>query len=61
MRLNHIKALIEVDLLQSNRQMANNNRAEKASKKRIFNWRMLLQNVAVIFIFVLLFGGDNAF
>ncbi len=60
MRLNHIKALIEVDLLQSNRQMANNNRAEKLQKKNIY-WRMLLQNVAVIFIFVLLFGGDNAF
>ena len=55
MRLNHIKALIEVDLLQSNRQMANNNRAEKLQKKNIY-WRMLLQNVAVIFIFVLLFG-----
>lgn len=55
MRLNHIKALIEVDLLQSNRQLANNNRAEKLQKKNIY-WRMLLQNVAVIFIFVLLFG-----
>ena len=42
-------------MLQSNRQMANNNRAEKLQKKNIY-WRMLLQNVAVIFIFVLLFG-----
>lgn len=56
MRFNHIKALVEVDLLQSNRQMNNNNRANKLQKKNIY-WRTFLQNLVVLFVFILLYGS----
>src|SRR5699024_2455288 len=56
MRINHIKALIEIDLLQSNRQMSNSNRSNKLQKKNIY-WRTLLQNFIILFVFVILFGS----
>src|SRR5690625_4996019 len=56
MRLNHIKTLVEVDLLQANRQMNNSNRANKLEKKNIY-WRVLLQNILIVVLFILLFGS----
>jgi len=56
MRFSHIKSLVEVDLLQSNRQMSTGDRAQGMKKKNIY-WRLLLQNGAVILLFVFLFGA----
>jgi len=56
MRFSHIKSLVEVDLLQSNRQMSTGDRAQDMKKKNIY-WRLLLQNGGVIFLFVILFGA----
>jgi len=56
MRFKRIKSLVEVDLLQTNRQMSTNDRAQKMKKKNVY-WRMLLQNGAVILLFIFLFGA----
>ncbi|SHF01425.1 ABC-2 type transport system permease protein [Atopostipes suicloacalis DSM 15692] len=56
MCFDHIKALVEVDLLQSNRQMSNSNQANKLKKKNIY-WRTFLQNVVILFVFVILYGS----
>lgn len=56
MRINHIKTLVEVDLLQANRQMNDANRAYKLQKRNIY-WRVLLQNLAIIVLFIVLFGS----
>jgi ABC-2 type transport system permease protein len=55
MRFNHVKALVEVDLLQSNRQINTDKRAEKMTKKNIYG-RVAFQNILVILLFGLLFG-----
>lgn len=55
MRFNHIKALVEADLLQSNRQMNTNNKARKIKKSSIYG-RVAFQNIIVILLFVFLFG-----
>lgn len=57
MRWNLVKALIEVDLLQSNRQINNNERADKMEKRNVY-WRLLFQNGSIILVFVLLFGAS---
>lgn len=56
MCFDHIKALVEVDLLQSSRQMSNSNQANKLKKKNIY-WRTFLQNVVILFVFVILYGS----
>lgn len=55
MRLNHIKVLVEADLLQANRQTNTNERSQRMQKKNIY-WRVLLQNGAIILLFSFLFG-----
>lgn len=56
MRLRHIKSLVEVDLLQANRQTNNSNEnAQKMQKKNIY-WRVLLQNALVVLMFIFIFG-----
>lgn len=55
MRFKQIKALVETDLLQANRQMNTGDRAQKMQKRNIY-WRVILQNVMVILLFGLLFG-----
>ena len=56
MRWKHIKELVEADLLQANRQMSNNRRAQSMEKRNIY-WRILLQNGAMILLFAFLFGS----
>lgn len=56
MRLKQVKELVEVDLLQANRQMNNNNRAHKMEKRNVY-WRVLLQNGAMMLLFAFLFGS----
>lgn len=56
MRFDSIKALVQVDLLQSNRQTNTNAQAKKLKKSNIYR-RLLIQNVAIILIFGLLFGS----
>lgn len=56
MRFRSIKALIQIDLLQANRQLNTKDKADKLDKENIYR-RILIQNVAVIGIFALLFGS----
>lgn len=57
MRFRHIMSLVEVDLLQTNRQKnSNNNQSQKMQKKNIY-WRVLLQNALVIAMFIFIFGS----
>lgn len=55
MRFKHVKALVAADLLQSNRQMNTNNKAQKIKKSSIYG-RVAFQNIIVILLFVFLFG-----
>lgn len=55
MRFKHVKALVEADLLQSNRQVNTNDKAPKIKKSRIYG-RVAFQNAIVIILFVFLFG-----
>lgn len=56
MRFHSIKALVQIDLLQANRQLNTKNQADKIDKENIYR-RILIQNIAVIGIFALLFGS----